>query len=206
MKKLLLSTALLLSTFAIAQLQLRETRFGVIAGPDYSRVKNAHNPSSARISFFAGAFALTPLDHEDQFFLQTQVEYLQAGEKGKGATTYSNNYISVPIYLKAYFSEAESEFFGQLGPRFAFLINQEVKEPNRAVYNIAQEGKSATFDFAISAGIGFSYKRKWEATLRYDWGFSNAYPDLKETRINDPASKKNKPQHVVLGGISYIFD
>ena len=50
MKKLLLSTALLLSTFAIAQLQLRETRFGVIAGPDYSRVKNAHNPSSARIS------------------------------------------------------------------------------------------------------------------------------------------------------------
>ena len=183
MKKLLLSTALLLSTFAIAQLQLRETRFGVIAGPDYSRVKNAHNPSSA-----------------------TQVEYLQAGEKGKGATTYSNNYISVPIYLKAYFSEAESEFFGQLGPRFAFLINQEVKEPNRAVYNIAQEGKAATFDFAISAGIGFSYKRKWEATLRYDWGFSNAYPDLKETRINDPASKKNKPQHVVLGGISYIFD
>ncbi len=206
MKKLLLSTAFLLSTFVIAQLQLRETRFGVIAGPDYSRVKNAHNPSSARTSFFAGAFALTPLDHEDQFFLQTQVEYLQAGEKGKGSTTYSNNYISIPIYLKVYFSEAESEFFGQLGPRFAFLINQQVKDPNRVVYNIDKEGKAAVFDFAVSAGVGFSYRRKWEATLRYDWGFSNAYPGLKETRIGDSASQKNKPQHVVLGGISYIFD
>lgn len=139
MKKILLGVTMLFSTLALAQFdfQLRETRLGVIAGPDYSRVRNAHNPSSARTSFFAGLFALTPLDYDNQFYLQTQVEYLQAGEKGgKSGATYANNYISVPIYFKAYFSEAESEFFGMFGPRFAFLINQEVKNPSRLVYNI----------------------------------------------------------------------
>lgn len=209
MKKFLLGAAMLVSTLASAQfsLQLSETRFGLIAGPDYSRVKNAHNPSSARTSFFVGALALTPLDYDNQFFIQTQVEYLQAGEKGgDSGATYANNYISVPILLKAYFSEAESEFFGFLGPRFGFLVNQKVTNPSRPVYNTDQEGKAATFDLAVSGGVGFSYKRKWEISGRYDWGFSNTFPDLKERRINDPASAKKKPQHVINVGISYIFD
>lgn len=208
MKKILLGIALCFSTLVSAQfeLQLRETRFGVIAGPDYSRVRHAHNPSSARISFYAGVLALTPLDHENQFYLQTQVEYLEAGEKGGKQTTYASNYISLPVYLKAYFSEAESEFFGILGPRFAFLVNQKVTNPSKEIYNIDQEGKSAGFDFALSGGVGFSYKRKLEITGRYDWGFSNTLPELRDVKVNDPALQKRKPQHVVSLGISYIFD
>lgn len=204
MKKILLGTVLLISTLSSAQLS--ETRFGVIAGPDYSRIRNAHNPSSARISFFGGAFALTPLDQDNQFYIQTQVEYMQAGEKGKNETTYASNYLNVPIYLKAYFSEAENEFFGFIGPRFGFLLSQKVTNPSRLVYNVDQEGKSAGFDFAISGGVGFSYKRKWEISGRYDWGFSNTLPKLREIGINDPALVKNKPQHVVSLGVSYIFD
>jgi hypothetical protein len=50
------------------------------------------------------------------FYLQPGVEYLGAGENGDNGTKYGGNYLSVPIYFKAYFSEAESEFFGQLGP------------------------------------------------------------------------------------------
>lgn len=209
MKKILLGAVLFISTMASAQfdLQLRETRFGVIAGPDYSRIRNAHNPSSARVSFFAGVFALTPLDHDDQFYIQTQLEYMQAGEKGgKSGATYASNYLSLPVYLKAYFSESENEFFAFLGPRFGFLLNQKVTRPSRTVYNIDREGKSARFDFAISGGVGFSYKRKWEISGRYDWGFSNTLPDLKEIGVNDPALKKNKPQHVVSVGLSYIFE
>lgn len=209
MKKILLGAGLLISTIASAQfgLQLRETRFGLIAGPDYSRIRNAHNPSSARTSFFAGALAITPLDYDNQFFIQTQVEYLEAGEKGgKSNATYASNYISVPIYLKAYFSEAESEFFGFLGPRFAFLLSQKVTNPSRVIYNIDREGKSASFDFAVSGGVGFSYKRKWELSGRYDWGFSNTLPKLKDVKAGDPASKQSKPQHIVSVGLSYIFE
>lgn len=209
MKKILLGVTMLFSTLALAQFdfQLRETRLGVIAGPDYSRVRNAHNPSSARTSFFAGLFALTPLDYDNQFYLQTQVEYLQAGEKGgKSGATYANNYISVPIYFKAYFSEAESEFFGQLGPRFGFLLNQKVENPSRSIYNVEEFGKAAAFDLAISAGLGFSYKRKLEIVGRFDFGVSNNLPDLMGKEPQDGATNSTKRQHVLSAGITYIFD
>jgi hypothetical protein len=67
------------------------------------------------------------------FYLQPEIEYLGAGENGQNSAVYAGNYISVPIYFKAYFSEAESEFFGQLGPRFGFLMNQSIKNPSKTI-------------------------------------------------------------------------
>ena len=110
------------------------------------------------------------------------------------------------FYFKAYFSEAESEFFGQLGPRFGFAMSQNIKNPSKAIYVADQYGKTAAFDFALSGGLGFSYKRKWEIFARFDYGFTDTLPDLKGKEPQDPNSFKNKKQHVVSGGISYIFD
>ena len=172
-----ITTLLLALTFSMsfAQIDFSSTRFGLIAGPTYSRIQNAHNPSSARISFYGGALALIPVGSDDMFYLQPQIEYLSAGEKGDNNTVYANNYISVPIYFKAYFSEAESEFFGQLGPRFGFLISQDVKNPSKAIYEVDQYGKASSLDLAISAGLGFSYKRKWEVSARFDFGLTIIY-------------------------------
>ena len=63
MKKLLLGGLLILANLASSQvrLQFEETKFGIIAGPDVSRVRNAHNPSSARYAFYFGALAEIPL-------------------------------------------------------------------------------------------------------------------------------------------------
>jgi hypothetical protein len=116
-----------------SQVDFSSTRFGLIAGPTYSRIQNAHNPSSSRISFYGGALAIIPIGGDDMFYLQPQVEYLSAGKKGDGETVYANNYLSVPVYFKAYFSEAESEFFRQLGPRFGFLLSQKVENPSRSI-------------------------------------------------------------------------
>ena len=140
------------------------------------------------------------------FYLQPGVEYLGAGENGDNGTKYGSSYLSVPIYFKTYFSEAESEFFGILGPRFGFAINQTIKNPSKAIYAADQYGKTAAFDFALSGGLGFSYKRKWEIFARFDYGFTDTLPDLKGKEPQDPNSFKNKKQHVVSGGISYIFD
>ena len=125
-KKIALSLSVFASFFSFAQIDFSSTRFGLTVGPTYSRVQNAHNPSSARVNFFAGAFAIIPVGGDDMFYLQPGVEYLGAGENGDNGTKYGGNYLSVPIYFKAYFSEAESEFFGQLGPRFGFLLNQSI--------------------------------------------------------------------------------
>ena len=211
-----ITTLLLALTFSMsfAQIDFSSTRFGLIAGPTYSRIQNAHNPSSARISFYGGALALIPVGSDDMFYLQPQIEYLSAGEKGDNNTVYANNYISVPIYFKAYFSEAETEFFGQLGPRFGFAIGQTIKNAPLKYYNgqllpiyeTNYFGKTATFDFALSGGLGFSYKRKWEVSARFDFGLTNNLPDLMGKEPKDPASNSTKRQHVISAGISYIFD
>ena len=206
-KKIALSLSVFASFFSFAQIDFSSTRFGLTAGPTYSRVQNAHNPSSARVNFFAGAFAIIPVGGDDMFYLQPGVEYLGAGENGDNGTKYGGNYLSVPVYFKAYFSEAESEFFGQLGPRFGFAISQTIKNPSKPQYYTTDTfGKAAAFDFAISGGLGFSYKRKLEIFARFDYGFTDTLPDLKGKEPQDPNSFKNKKQHVVSGGISYIFD
>ena len=209
MKKTLKKWAIVVSAFAssmaFAQIDFSSTRFGVTAGPTFSRVQNAHNPSSARVSFYGGFLALIPIGGDDMFYLQPEIEYLGAGENGQNSAVYASNYISVPVYFKAYFSEAESEFFGQLGPRFGFLMNQTIKNPSKTIYNTDQFGKAAAFDFAISGGLGFSYKRKVEIFARFDYGITDNLPDLK-VETQDPASLKAKKQHILSAGISYIFD
>lgn len=206
-KKVFLGLILLSSISAFSQVDISSTRFGLIAGPTYSRIQNAHNPSSARVSVYGGAFALIPVGDNDQFYIQPQVEYLGAGEKGGSGVLYANNYLSVPVYFKAYFSEAESEFFGQLGPRFGFLINQKISNPSKPeIYAVDKFGKAAGFDLAISAGLGFSYKRKWEFTGRFDFGVTNNLPDLMNKEPYDAATSLKKRQHILSAGISYIFD
>jgi hypothetical protein len=205
-RKVLMTSILFYSVSYFSQVDLSSTRYGFVAGPTYSRVQNAHIPSSGRTSFYGGAFAIIPIGGDDMFYLQPQVEYLSAGEKGQGSTVYANNYISIPVYIKAYFSEAESEFFGLLGPRFGFLINQNIANPSKVIYNTDQYGKAAGFDLVLSAGLGFSYKRKWEFTGRFDFGLSNTLPDLIGKEPQDPASSQKKRQHVLSAGLSYIFD
>lgn len=219
MKKLFLTSALCAVTVLSAQIDLSSTRYGLTAGGTYSRVRNAHNPSGARFSAYGGFLALIPVDGNDQFFIQPEVEYFGAGESGKdkdakGAVgydaVYANNYISVPIYFKGYFSEAESEFFAMAGPRFNFLLSQKVTDAPLK-YTVEGDpvtgvnGKAATFNFAVGFGIGYSYKRMLELTAKYDLGLSNTYPGLLNEVSTDPNVQKRKSEQVLSVGLSYIF-
>lgn len=221
MKKLLLTSALAVSTLSFAQIDFGSTRFGVTAGGNYSRVRNAHNPSGARFAFQGGALALIPIGKANQFFLQPEVTYYGAGETGKDKeakgkdgydAVYANNYLSVPVYFKGYFSEAESEFFGMIGPRFNFLLNQNVKNApaSRPYYDPdvtdplypAVSGKASSFNFALGLGIGYSYKRQLEIALKYDLGLSDTYPDLAKEK---GGTNKKKSEQVLGVSLSYIF-
>lgn len=163
--------------------------------------------------------ALIPIDGYDMFYIQPEIVYYGAGETGKDKyavgksgydAIYANNYISVPLYFKAYFSENETEFFGLLGPRFNFLINQKVENPSKQAYTIEGDqyanGEANGFEFAIGAGLGFSYKRKLEISGRYDVGISNTYPGLMTENGADPNIQKKKSQQVASVVLSYIFE
>ncbi|MDR6369225.1 hypothetical protein J2795_000538 [Chryseobacterium bernardetii] len=222
MKKLLLASALTLSALSFAQVQWKSTRFGVTGGLNYSRVSNAHNPSGPRYTFQAGALALIPVGKANQFFIQPEVQYYGAGETGKDKDAkgvsgydaiYANNYLSVPLYFKGYFSEAESEFFGLIGPRFNFLLSQNVKDApvSRPYYDpdvtdpnqpAGVNGKAKSFNWGLGLGVGYSYKRQLEVAVKYDLGLGDTYPGLKkETKGTD----KKKSEQVIALTLSYIF-
>ncbi len=230
MKKFLLISTLALSTLSFAQEGptttkggglFSGTRFGVTAGGNYSRVKNAHNPSGPRYTFQAGFLALIPISKDNQFYIQPEVLYYGAGETGKDKdaknvdgynAVYANDYLSVPVYFKGYFSEAESEFFGMVGPRFNFLLSQNVKNvPAKRPYydpdaadpnNPGVNGKANSFNFGVGLGIGYSYKRQLEVALKYDLGLSDTYKGLRK---EPNGSDKNKSEQVISLGLSYIF-
>lgn len=222
MKKLILSSTLLASVLMSAQIDFSSTRYGLTAGGTYSRVSNAHNPSGARFSGYGGFLALIPVDNNNQFYIQPEVEYLGAGESGKDKhakgtpgydAVYANNYISVPIYFKAFFSEAESEFFALAGPKFNFLIDQKVTNESKPYYAVDElpaypgvNGKANSFNFGLGFGVGFSYQRQLELALRYDLGLSNTYKGLMSEGGGDPNSAKKKGEQVLSVGLSYIFE
>lgn len=221
MKKLLLASALTLSALSFAQVQWNNTRFGLTAGLNYSRVANAHNPSGPRFTFQGGALALIPVGKANQFFIQPEVLYYGAGETGKDKdakgkdgydAVYANNYLSVPLYFKGYFSEAESEFFGLIGPRFNFLVSQDVKNVpiSRPYYDPdvtdptqpGVDGKAKSFNWGLGLGVGYSYKRQLEVALKYDLGLSDTYPGLAKEK---GGSDKKKSEQVIALTLSYIF-
>ncbi|GEN66709.1 MULTISPECIES: porin family protein [Chryseobacterium] len=221
MKKLLLASALTLSALSFAQVQWKNTRFGVTAGLNYSRVANAHNPSGPRYTFQGGALALIPVGKANQFYIQPEVLYYGAGETGKDKdakgkdgydAVYGNNYLSVPLYFKGYFSESASEFFGMIGPRFNFLLNQNVKnvpadrpyydpdviDPARPTVN----GKAKSFNWGLGLGVGYSFKRQLEVAVKYDLGLSDTYPGLAKEK---GGTDKKKSEQVLALTLSYIF-
>jgi len=218
MKKILFASLIFSSLLSQAQIDFRSTEFGAVVGGTYSRVRNAHNPSGARISVLGGFVAQVPIGAGEQYYLQAEALYFGAGEggdkkyedaKGWEHAVYANNYLSVPVNFKAYFSEAESEFFGLIGPRFNFLIDQKVKNPAKESYKTENYGKANSFNLGLGAGVGFSYKRQLELALKYDIGLSNAYPDLKnsseEIATLDANVAKKKSEQVISLGLTYFF-
>lgn len=218
MKKIFFGSLLLISFFSQAQIDFRSTEFGIVAGGTYSRVRNAHNPSGARISVLGGITAQVPIGVSEQYYIQAEALYFGAGEggdkkyedaKGWEHAVYANNYVSVPINFKVYFSEAESEFYGLMGPRFNFLVNQKIKNSAKASYEVDSYGKANSFNLALGAGVGFSYKRQLEIALKYDIGLSDAYPDLKnspeEILTKDLSVAKKKSEQVISLGLTYLF-
>lgn len=223
MKKVFLALGLVLSTFSFAQIDFSSTRYGLAIGANYSRVRHAHNPSGPRFTGQGGGLALIPMDKNNQFYIQPELLYYGAGESGKDKerkgdpgynAMYANNYISVPLYFKGYFSEAESEFFGMVGPRFNFLLNQKVKNPAKSFYDPKQDpevgtgatGKANGFNFGVGVGLGYSYKRQIELAIKYDIGLSNTYKGLMKEGGVDPNISKKKSEQVLSVGLAYIFD
>lgn len=181
-----------------------QVQYGLRAGGNYSAVREIHGNSGRRTAFYVGGFAQIPIGSTyNQLYLRPELIYSQEGETNEFRRddrtieeTYSNDYIAIPVLLKAYFSENDTEFFGLIGPEFGFMVSDKVKTDGTQDPTYV-DVEANTFNFAATLGLGFSYLRKFEIEGRISYGFSDMYK-------NDPADENNNASKVSLG-VSYNF-
>lgn len=176
-----------------------QIRFGITGTLQNSGVTKIHNKSSSRYAGSIGALAQIQLDNYYRFFIQPEVSYSLQGEKDKiklsGKSTkakFFQNYINIPVYFRAYFSEAESEFFSEIGPQLGILIYQKDKKLEKERYG----SNPKNLDASISIGFGYSIFRKSEFFIRYNYGFIDIYDKFY----------RQQNTSVVAFGFAYIFD
>lgn len=205
---MLLVLFFLSNNFNTQILDYREANIGFFSGLNYSKVENAHNPSSARKSFLVGAFALIPFYTEcrcdKKKFVQLQLEYNQLGEKGRKKTLYATNYASLLLMYRFYFHyNKNNSFFINTGPKFSILLKQKVVNPPLGrPYSIEEDGKANPFDYGLLIMGGININEKLDLFLRGDYSFSNQYPYLNEyPTTGDPLAAKRKAQFSISAGV-----
>ncbi|MCB9202498.1 MAG: PorT family protein [Flavobacteriales bacterium] len=178
-----------------------QLRFGVKGGVQRTALKDINNPSEKRDSFHAGIFGLYNLSSDDQFYIQLEALYFNHGEKSPPYKSYLT-YIAVPVLFKTYFSEAESEFFLEVGPQFAYEIGKDNTLPKdrQYIYGEGDVTKTEKLDISAAIGFGYSYQRNWELGVRYNHGFTDLFPDYESA-----VKKKNIGSALSLY-LNYIFD
>jgi hypothetical protein len=200
MKKHLLILLLLSSVISFAQV-----RFGIKAGGQRTAIIDAHNPSTHRMSIHGGGLALLNLSNEETFYIQGEANFVNFGESSQVSSeekiNYYFTYFSVPILFKSYFSEAESEFFLELGPQFSYLLMDNTTNKDKSKLDFPQDDVTTNkFDIAAVAGLGFSFQRKWELGARMSYGFSDVYPEYESVD-----KRKNRTSSTSIY-LNYIFD
>ncbi|TWP22932.1 PorT family protein [Apibacter muscae] len=156
-----------------------------------SNVSEIHVDSKALIGGSLGGSVKFPLGYDNQFYINAELAYSMQGEKD-GSIKYAQNYVNIPIYFRAYFSEADSEFFGEIGPQIGILVSQKNKELDEAYYG----DKPQTLDLSIGAGMGYSFSRKFEIFARYNYGLTDVYKKYQ-----------GQQRTSILGfGVTYYFN
>ncbi len=200
MKKIVFAIIICLVFTEIGQAQIR---FGARLSGSMTNITDVHGNSRSRGGFQVGALGLIPITNNDILFFQPEVNYSAQGEMDEldrpeysGKQKIYLSYINVPLNMKLYFTDAESEFFAIAGPYFGFKIGENVQDVG---FNTeASNSEFNSFDFGATLGIGFSLNRQVEASLRYSYG-------LVDQVANDAADASNHTSILNLG-VSYFFN
>ncbi|MGM5629657.1 porin family protein [Apibacter raozihei] len=159
-----------------------QVRFGIRGSVHRTNISKVHWESVGRTAGSLGGVIQIPLGYDNQFFFQPEVLYSLEGEKDDGDShgilmrqDYFQNYVNIPLMFRAYFSESDNEFFGELGPQIGILVYEKSKKEDRLNYS-----KPESLNLSIGAGIGYSFLRKYEISIRYNYGLTDVYKKYPE--------------------------
>lgn len=188
MKKLFLSTAVLLSslTFMNAQSDSKAVQLGIKGGINSSTISGDDiGDLDSRTSFNAGLVAEIPLLERISF--QPEVLYsgqgfdIQEIDQDNVFDTdenieYQLDYIQVPLLLKVYLVKGLSV---EAGPQFGFKINEEIDyQPNDNAGDIDIEDSNVKdFDTSVALGAAYKFDGGFFVSGRYNLGVTNIFED-----------------------------
>ena len=172
-----LRNALFVLSFCLSSAAFSQVEFGVKAGVGMSNTTEIHGTSKERVGGLVGVVAKYPFSYRklDQY-IQAEVLYSNQGEY----SLYNGNpqkykaflnYINIPILYKYYFDDQGSDFFVEAGPQFGFKVSEKFDDNEPELTN----NKPKSFDLAVALGVGYSYERKYELNLRYNYGLIDTY-------------------------------
>src|SRR5690606_18472925 len=200
MKKIVFATIICLIFTEIGQAQIR---FGVRASGSMTNITDVHANSRSRGGFQVAALARIPSTNNDILFFQPEVNYSAHSEydehnrpEGREKQKIFVSNINVPLHVKLYFTDAESEFFAEGGPYLGFNIGQKTDKMGYSTE--ADDNEYSAFDFGATLGIGFSLNRQIEASLRYSYGLVD--------QVKNDALNTNNHTSILNLGISYFFN
>ncbi|MEZ0131091.1 porin family protein, partial [Flavobacterium sp. LBUM151] len=188
MKKsmLVLCTLLLCATVGA---QTDKVKIGVKAGLNISSLTSDQNEldSSDKTGFSAGVMAEIPL--AKNFAIQPELLYSQQGmkfsysdievENSHYKSTIALNYLNIPVILKYYVAKG---FSVQAGPQIGILL----KANNKYYDNFLGYDNHEKFDLkdysngidtSVNFGLGYQFKNKFYADLRYNLSYSDIFKD-----------------------------
>jgi len=200
MKKIIFTTIICLVFAEIGQAQIR---FGARVSGSMTNITDVHSNSRSRGGFQVGALGLIPITNNDILFFQPEINYSAQGEFDYHERSDGNykqkiflSYINVPLNMKLYFTDADSEFFVLAGPYLGFKIGEKTDKFDFTTE--ADDNEYTGFDFGATVGFGFSLNRQYEASLRYSYGLID--------QVKNDAINSNNHTSILNLGVSYFFN
>lgn len=169
--------------------QTEKIKPGFKAGLNISNltVDESELNSSGKTGFTAGIMVEIPM--AKNFSLQPELLYSQQGTKisfsdeevtnSHYKSTIELNYLNIPVMLKYYVVKGLSV---QAGPQIGILLKANNKYKDNFLGYENQESfdlkdYSSGIDTSVNFGMGYQFKDKFYADLRYNISYSNVFKD-----------------------------
>ena len=205
-----LSLSIVFAIIAIATAQSQkfhhETLFGVNGGATISKIDFIPTVSQSSLMGLNGGITVQYIS-ETNVGLQVELNLSQRGWKesmNDPTQSYSRRltYIELPFLTHIYFGQQNFRYFVNLGPKIAYLLNEQ-ESGNYSGSTNAEIGLKTNhpIDYGICGGTGFELRTKLGIFViegRYSFGLSDIFYNSKI----DPFSRSSNQDFAV--NLSYL--
>jgi len=178
MKKVVLAVALLC---AAAAAHAQDTRFGIKISGGIAKFRGDGAPNQTNIAS-AGGGVMANVKLSEVFSVQPELLYMVKGSRDERGTTpvrYHNQYIELPVLLRASFGGV----FLEAGPQFGYLLTPQTKTEGSLEMTDYSQAAFNEVEFGVAGGLGYQLASGLSLTGRYATGLNPVFTNVGTTKV-----------------------